>query len=299
MTRRLAVLLATLGCLAAHAVAGERVDQRRPARPDGLVEVDNPAGSIKVTGWDRAEVAVAGTLGNGADGLEFTSEGGRTRISVDTTGDPHRVNSMLEIRVPAGSRLEIETMGAAIEVSDVKGSVHAENVNASISVTGSSGPVEVESVNGAVTVSGPTNHVRAESVNGAVEVRGAGGEVEASTVNGRLVVSGTTFERATLETVNGSLRFEGGLSPRATVNVETVGGEVELVLPANTSADFSVYTFNGEVRNELGTSTLRKSRDGSEKELIFTVGSGGAKVRVQTLNGGIHLRKREGSGASR
>jgi DUF4097 and DUF4098 domain-containing protein YvlB len=67
---------------------------------------------------------------------------------------------------------------------------------------------------------------------------------------------------------------------------------VELALPANVSADFSISSFSGEIENELGPPARKASRWTSEKELSFTTGSGGAKVTVETLSGDIRLRKR-------
>src|SRR4030095_2290408 len=71
-----------------HVVAGggERVDTRRAAAPDGAVELDGAGGSIRIIGWDRAEVAVTGTLGAGAEGLELSGGGRRTRILIETEG---------------------------------------------------------------------------------------------------------------------------------------------------------------------------------------------------------------------
>jgi DUF4097 and DUF4098 domain-containing protein YvlB len=295
----MAVVVAALTSLAAPALAGRQVDERRPARADGVVEIESPAGSIKVIGWDRDEVAVTGVLGDEADGLDFTTSGRDTQIAVESTGDPTGVQSNLEIRVPAASSLSVETMAATIQIVGVRGPVTAENVNAGITVTDTAGPVEVETVNGAVSVTGSSRRVRAESVNGAVEVRGVSGHVEASTVNGKLVVAGGSFERASLETVNGTIRFEGALAPAAIMGVETVGGDVELLFAEGVSAQFSVYTFNGDVVNELGPAVVRhqgrrrgEHDHGEEKELSFTVGSGSAKVRIETLNGTVFLRKK-------
>ena len=49
------VLAATL---ASAGSAQTSVDQRRAAEADGTVEIENPAGTIHVVGWDRNEVAV-------------------------------------------------------------------------------------------------------------------------------------------------------------------------------------------------------------------------------------------------
>ena len=123
-------------------------------------------------------------------------------------------------------------------------------------------------------------------------VRDASGELEASTVNGKLLVTGGSFDRAALESVSGGVRFEAGLSARATLSVESVSGAVDLLLPAGFGAEFSVSTFSGEVTNELGPAAEKSSKWTPEKELSFTTGSGGARITVETLSGAVHIRKR-------
>jgi DUF4097 and DUF4098 domain-containing protein YvlB len=281
-----------LVALSGTAAAQSRVEERKPAAPDGVVEIDNPSGSTRVVGWDRAEVMVTGTLGPDTEGLTFESSRKRTEISLDTQGDPHRSTSSLEIHVPAGSRVEISSSNATIEVSGVKGAVKADTVQGRIAITEAGGEVSADTVNGAVEVSGAPRRVRAESVNGSVTVSGASGEVEASTVNGRLLVSGGAFDRVKLETVNGRVVFDGELKPNATLDVESVGGAVELRLLPKTSAQFTIATFSGDVRNELGPAAQPASKWTSEKELSFTLGGGGATVRVETLSGDIEIRKK-------
>jgi hypothetical protein len=292
MQRTVMAAAAALMALQGTAAAQSRVEERRPAAPDGVVQIDNPSGATRVVGWDRAEILVTGTLGPGGEGLSFDVTKRRAAISVETAGDPHGSPCELEIKVPAGSRLEIESFNASIEVTGVKGAVKADTVQGAIRIAVTGGEVEAENVNGIVEISGSPRRVRAESVNGAVSVTGATGEVEASTVNGRLSVSGGAFERVAMETVNGRAIFDGELKAGATLNVETVGGAVELRLPEKSSADFHVATFSGEVRNDLGPAAQPKSRWTSEKELTFSVGSGSAHVKVETLSGSVEIRKR-------
>jgi hypothetical protein len=284
---------AALVMLAAPAAAQNRVEERRPAAPDGLVQIDNPAGSTRVVGWDRAEILVTGTLGPGAEGLSFETTRRRAEIGVEMEGgDPHGSTADLEIKVPARSRLEIESFNGTIEVSGIKGSVKVGTVQGRIAVAVAGGEVEADTVNGSVEISGTPHRVQAESVNGAVAITGASGEVKASTVNGRLTVSGTGFDRVGLETVNGHALFEGELRAGATLDVESVGGGVELRLPEKTSAEFTIATFSGDVRNDFGPGARPVSRWTSQKELTFTLGSGSAKVGVETLSGDIEIRKR-------
>ena len=272
---------------------GERVDARSQAAPDAVVEIDGAGGTLKIVGWDKPEVWVTGTLGDGAEGLELGGTPRRIRVDLEVAGNPNRVNSNLEIRVPAGARIEVDAMSADIDVLDVTGTVTADTVAGSISVSGTASEVTLESVNGSVDVACSCTRAHVESVNGSVTVKGARGEVEASTVNGTLRVVGGSFERARLETVNGRITFEGELQRRATLDVESVGGSVELLLPAATNADFDINTFSGTIRNAWGVESRKASRWTDEKELAFTAGRGGATVTIQTLSGDVIITKRD------
>lgn len=289
---RPAAILFGVTLLATTLGAQTTIDQHRPAAPDGAIDIENMAGSIKVTGWDKPEIVVSGRLGSRASGLQFSGGPNRTRIEVETEGNPHGVHSDLDIKVPAGSRLRIEGFEASITVIGVTGSVEAETVNGSISLSGGVKDVDLQAVNGAVEVAKASGRIKAESVNGSVTVRDSSGQLEASTVNGALVVTGGTWEQVRIETVSGSLRFEGSLTRRSTLEAETVSGSAEFAFPADLGIDFQVSTFSGDVDNELGPAATKQGRFSPEKELSFSVAGGGAKVTVQTLSGGIRLRKR-------
>ncbi|HEY2943799.1 MAG TPA: DUF4097 family beta strand repeat-containing protein [Vicinamibacteria bacterium] len=292
MGRTIAVVGLAVSVLAARPVRAEQVEARRPAASDGLVEIENPAGSVRVIGWSKAEVAVTGNVGRRAS-LRLDGGGPRTHVEVEVEGNPHATRSDIEVHVPAGSRVSVESFASSIVVSEVTGPVTAETVNGSVSVSGSVKEVSAESVNGAVEVTGAASRVHAGTVNGALTVRGARGELDANTVNGELrVVGGGPFQRAHLESVSGAIRFEGELAPHADLQAQTVSGEIELALPAGVAADFTVSTFSGDVINEFGAATYRTGRHSPEKELTFSTGRGGAKIAIETLSGSISLRKR-------
>jgi len=290
--KRAALVLAAILAGPAGLAAQTPVDQKRPAAPEGTVSIENMSGSVKVTGWDRAEVQVKGTVGAGGE-LSFDGSEKRTKIEVEAEhGNPMGIKSDLEVFVPAGSSVEIEGFSATITVSGVSGSVKAETVNGSITQAGGGKGVDLQSVNGAIDVTKAGGRVKAEAVNGAVTVRDASGDLDASTVNGKLLVTGGSFDRAALETVSGGVRFEAGLSPKATMSVESVSGPVDLLLAAGFGAEFSVSTFSGEITNELGPAAEKASKWTPQKELSFTTGSGGARITVETLSGAVHIRKR-------
>ena len=290
--KRAALVLATVLAGPAWLAAQTSVDQKRPAAPDAKVTIENMSGSVKVTGWDRPEVQVKGTLGDGAE-LSFDGSEKSLAIEVEAEhGNPMGIKSDLEVFVPAGSSVSVEGFQATISVAGVTGSVSAETVNGSITQSGAAKGVELQSVNGAIDVTKASGRLKAEAVNGAVTIRDASGELEASTVNGKLQVTGGSFDRVTLESVAGGVRFEGGLSARATLSVETVSAPVELFFPAGFGAEFSVSTFSGAITNDLGPAAEKSSRFTPQKELSFTTGAGGARVTVETLSGAVGIRKK-------
>jgi DUF4097 and DUF4098 domain-containing protein YvlB len=289
---RIAITGALVLGLALPAAAERRVDERRPAAKDAQVSIENLSGSIKIVGWSKEEVAVSGTLGVGAEDLSFTGDPHRLQIEVEAERNPHGVNSDLEIHVPTGSRLEVESFNAPITATEISGSLRAESVNGSITVTGAPENVDAQAVSGSVTISGVTRRTHGESVNGSVTLKDVKGEVEGTTVNGTLTVSGSTFARCHMETVSGPARFDGALDARAVLDIESVSGAIELVLPATQAADFTVSTFSGSIDNALGPPAQKKSKYTPEKEVEFSTGSGGARVSLRTLSGSITIKKR-------
>jgi DUF4097 and DUF4098 domain-containing protein YvlB len=289
MTRAILAVMSVM-ILPAWLAAQTPVDERRPAAPNGTVEIENTSGSIKVIGWDEAEVRVAGTLAPGAE-LEIDGSEGHIGIEVEVEGRTD-AGSDLEVHVPEGSHVEIEGVQAAIEVSGVTGTVEAETVNGGITLRGASNDVTLQSVNGAVDVSGAGGRIEVEVVNGSITIQNASGHIEASTVNGEVVVGGGPIERAALESVAGSVSFKADLAPGGRLDVETVSGSAEIFVPADIKADFAISTFSGEIDNELGIGTVQQQEYVPAKELSFSTGSGGARITVDTLSGSVLIRKR-------
>ncbi len=117
-----AAALVVVTAVAACAQAQENIDRSLPAAPDGTVTIKNLAGSITVEGWAEAKVSVTGTLGDGTERLDVTGEGRRTIVEVVLPRHARHVEgSELLIRVPKGSRVEVEAVSATVEVTDCHG----------------------------------------------------------------------------------------------------------------------------------------------------------------------------------
>ena len=129
----------------------------------------------------------------------------------------------------------------------------------------------------------------ARTVNGGVQASGLRGRVEAHTVNGsvKLFTEGV----AEADTVNGSIDVEMGRTdwPDA-ASFQTVNGSITLALPAGTGADVEAHTVNGDIQTDF---PLQVTGRFSKRRLSGSIGGGGRKLSLATVNGAIHLTKAE------
>ncbi|MFQ5691319.1 MAG: DUF4097 domain-containing protein [Gemmatimonadota bacterium] len=132
-------------------------------------------------------------------------------------------------------------------------------------------PFHGRTVNGRVRARDLDRHVNAETVNGGIEVTTAG-SAEAATVNGSI--------DATL----GAAGWDGEMS------FHTVNGSINLALPEGVNADVSAETVNGELSTDFPLTVSGRLGFGAHR-LHGTIGKGGDRLDLKTVNGAIHLRK--------
>lgn len=292
--RKLLAAVWVLACelLGSPASAQTEYERRFDAPAGGAVEISNVAGSVTVVGWDRKEVEVRGVLGRGVDGVDASSRGGTLRIEVGhRSRDGHAGSAELEIRLPRGSRLAIESVSAEVQVSGVDGDLDLESVSGSLAVRGRPRSVDAQTISGDVDIEGASESVAAESVNGTIVVRG-GVEIEADSVSGSIRLPDVEgVQRVDLGVVSGRIELSGSLAKGAEVEISSHNGSIDVTLPAEVSARFEVTSFSGRIDNELGP-PARRQRFSPAQELEFTAGSGDAHVRIESFTGGVSLRKR-------
>ncbi len=251
--RTLILMLLAAGTLT---LAGEDIHEKVNASPNGKVEIDNLAGSVRITGWDRDEVEITGTLGKGTERLDVQEKGDRVIIEVVLPGGRNnRIEGTdLEIRVPRGSEIEVSTVSASIDVSDVDGALELDTVS------------------------------------GAVGVQGEPEEVEVGTVSGRITVD-ARLERGEFNTVSGHIEARLDLTSRSRVDFDSVTGHIELTVPRGLDADFEISTFNGRIDCDFGPEPRKTSRYVPGAELNFSTGSGGARVSASSFSGRVTIEE--------
>jgi DUF4097 and DUF4098 domain-containing protein YvlB len=238
---------------------------------------------------------VTGTLGRNVEELVFERNGDRIEIKVKVPKRGGRgIDSDLHINVPKKSTLDIGTVSADIDVSDVTGEQSLHSVSGDITTVYTGADLEAESVSGDIEISGNgvAGEVSASTVSGDLELIRVSGDVEAESVSGSIVVDEGSFSRADLGTVNGGIVFQGELKKNGRLSIETVNGSVDVKFAGAVSAKFEVDTFNGGIRNCFGPKAERTSKYSPGWELEFTEGSGSGRVEISTMNGRVTICKK-------
>jgi len=275
------------------ALAGLSVDETRAVNKDATIRIENLAGTITVTGWDRSEVQITGTLDDQAEKLEITGGGDRLDIEVRY---PRSVKthdgSTLDIRVPAGCRVKTSTVSADVAVDKVAGSVEIETVSGEVNVRGNPAGLDVEAVSGGIDVAVATAKATLACVSGDINVGGIRGELECSTVSGSIEIdAGKQLQALECETVSGDLTVTGELPRDADWNLSAHSGDVTLVLAGKVDAEFRIETFSGEIHDAFGHTAVRSSQFTPGHELEFSEGEGNAAVEINAFSGDVQIRK--------
>jgi DUF4097 and DUF4098 domain-containing protein YvlB len=278
------------------ALAEQPVDRRAPADPQGEVEISSVAGQVSIAGWDRNEVQVTGTLGDGIERLDFVSDPKRTVVKVvmkkgSSGWDGDEGDAELSIHVPAGSRVTASTVSADLSVSGVEGELRLQTVSGELSGRIAAKDVEAKSVSGDVVLRGEGKPavITVTTVSGDAQVRNAAGEIVANSVSGSLNLDLDQITRARGRTTSGDLSLSGALARDARVDAETISGEVDLDFRGTVNAEFEIESFSGEIDNCFGQKALSTDKYGPGSELHFRQGDGSARVRVQSLSGDIRV----------
>ncbi len=285
-----ATLLLALGAAAA---AQEEIDRAVNAPADGTVIISNVSGSIVVTGWDEGRVRVTGTLGKGTERLELENEGRRTIVKVVLPKHSRHVEgSELTVRVPKGSRVEVEAVSAGVEASGVTGELDLHSVSGDVNAGGDPRETTVQTVSGDIGLTVSSAKVTAESVSGDIDIRDARGEIEINSVSGETRLAADQVKRLGFNSVSGGLDFTGAPARDAVFEIECHSGSVTLNLPAKVDGDFELSTFSGDIVNDFGPKAKRTSKYAPGRELEFTTGSGNARFEISTFSGDILLKTR-------
>jgi hypothetical protein len=136
----------------------------------------------------------------------------------------------------------------------------------------------VKTMNGTVRLDGVDGRITAATTNGNVSGNAISGSVQGSSVNGSVAIN--------LDAVTGD------------VQLRTVNGAIRLEMPPTADVDLDATTVNGRVSvdDRLGLADVSGNRSsvGPTTSIRGRLNKGGARVTLQTTNGGVRVTTRGG-----
>jgi hypothetical protein len=184
--------------------------------------------------------------------------------------DRNEVRLRVKVVADAATRSEAKSRAAAVRI-ETEGVIRAKAGNqawASFRLEVPRGStLNLTSKNGGLHLRGLSGVVEARTDNGGVHLDEMGGKVVARTTNGGVHVqlSGESWDGESLD-------------------VETSNGGVHLQIPRDYNAHLQTSTVNGGIH---APESLRRQFEG--KRLDVDLGRGGAPLRIETRNGGLHV----------
>jgi hypothetical protein len=97
----------------------------------------------------------------------------------------------------------------------------------------------------------------------------------------------TSVMRGQLGSVSGDIHYAGAPPYGSILELSSHAGSIELVLPRDASAEFTLSTIAGSIENEFLTA---RRISATPQSLRLTLGRGGSQLSVRTFRGAIRLR---------
>ena len=271
---------------------------------------------------DGEDGLVISVVRSGGERVRIRGRDGKVQVGGQHGGG----EADLEIRIPARKDLEVNTVSAGAEVQGIDGGTEVQTVSGgirvfggradavsvashsgSVEVTADADRVEANSASGSVRVAGTVrDRVEANSLSGEVNITAAAGEVEAGSVSGSVTVASMRGRAEVhsvsgeirvngralsgeFQTVSGSITLNGDLARGANLELTSHSGTVTLALAPGASLELTATTFSGDISSDYrGARVTRESR----REARIIVGSGDARVAVNTFSGSVKLTGR-------
>ena len=275
----LAMMVLVASICAAHDVQ-DKEEMRRTLRFTGSTEprrilVDNIRGSINIQGYDGDSVQMVVHRTNYADSQDKLAEA-KENVRLDVKEEKDRI--LVYVDAPWRTSEGINYRGWRYYGYDVECDFELlvpRKLNC-----------YVKTVN--------DGDIAVRDVDGEFEVRNVNGGIDMENIVGEGIVS----------TVNGPVKVVFSRNPTNDCSFKTVNGKVDVQFVAGLSADLDFKTFNGSVYTDFDVVGLPRkaatieSRGKrrvylSDKSFTVRVGDGGPKFSFDTLNGNVHILKRE------
>jgi hypothetical protein len=281
------VALCVAGGIAAQSNATDGPLLRaRHATPAPQIKMFNPAGSVRIVGWNRDSIVMRGRIAQG-EAFYLVGSDSEMKLGITEHSDNRPMAPCdLVIYLPKHSRVSLKTVTGSITGSDVSGWFYT--VSGGVRLSGSATTIDVQSMSGNVDLNVVTPWARARTGDGNLLIRGEPQDVDASTIGGTLSIASAAILRGQFGSVSGDVHYAGSPAAGAIFDFSNHTGAIDLLLAKSVSGVFSLSSILGAIEN--GFSEVRPIAS-TPRSIRLSLGRGGAQVTARNFKGTIRLRR--------
>ena len=257
--------------------SGSRTEQRTEKLAQGSkLWVKNRNGGIRVTGWDKDEVALTAQIRD--------NEKRRVELVLQRKGSDLDIEAVFQqpswsFGIYISPRCEM-TLQVPRRILG-----HFRTTNGTVAVEHLEGYARCEATNGAILVTDVRGEVYVDTTNGPIEARHLAARIKGSTTNGRIVLEEVTGG-IRLETTNGSIRARNLDGWGEGIHLESTNGGIEVEL-GKATGDLIAENSNGSVEIKVaGAQVIEISKHSAHVKVPGRTQT----IRLETTNGSIRVR---------
>ena len=222
--------------------SASRTEQRtEPLAPGSKLWVKNRNGGIRVTGWDKDEVALTAQIRD--------SEKRRVELVLQRKGPDLDIEAVFQqpswsfgiyisprcemtLQVPRKILGHFRTTNGTVAAENLEGYARCEATNGSILVSHIRGEVHVDTTNGPIEARNLTARLKGSTTNGSITLEDVAGGIRMETTNGRIRARDLDGwgEGIYLESTNGSIEVELGKAT-GDLAADNSNGSLEIKIP--------------------------------------------------------------------
>ncbi len=256
--------------------------------------LSNQAGEVVVRSWDQDKVRIQAS-GSSRDTLSAEIVDNTLRIRTARGGATRGPAGLMDYQLTVPRWMPVNLTGTYLEatIEGTAAEVTVETVHGNVKVTGGNGNVSLRSVEGVITIDKAQGRVQATTVNEGIRITNSSGEINADTTNGDIFIDNAQTSNLEAFTVNGEVTFNGTIRDSGVYKLGTHNGDIRVGLGGANNATVFVRTFQGDFSSDFPVQLPegQNARSGS-KRFNFTLGSGSARIELQSFGGDIVLARK-------
>ncbi len=288
--------------------------QTIPTRDTIHLSLTSQKGTIEISAHDSPNVVITAVkriscpdqqeAAEVADHLEIkvepSKDGGKLAITVAML-DVKDLNRSLWNKVFGGG---LDSYGSvdfsvavpihcSISIDNLSGGIAIAQTVGDVSLRSSASDIHLTSVEGAVTIDNGTGTTIGELLFGPVTVRQPTGTISLQWIEGDVRVKSLSAniellqERGAVDltTSRGDVRIQTNLNSDSDYYVETESGDINLLIPEESSGRLAVTSTKGNIRTEIPVVVKSMTRN----RMVGEIGSGGVKITLNSISGDVRV----------